>query len=94
MPTTDIIRMALIVLLVGALLGLAGWFSAEVVGVVIASGEAATNALQGDAADGFQAVTAMFGYWWSEVWGAALAIVGTFATGLFGFRLLRWAVGS
>lgn len=92
MPNLDVLKLALIALLVVALVGLAAWFVVEVVPDIIASGVRAESALVGSPAAAWGAVTGMFGVAWADAWSVALAIVLLSTTVFFIFKVIRWVL--
>lgn len=94
MPSTDIAKIALIVLLIAAVAGAVGWFMTSVAGDVVDTGVAATAALDLHAAPVWQSVTSLFGASWGLAWDIALAIVLTFIGIMFAFRVIRWVNGA
>lgn len=91
MPNLDLAKVALIVVLVAALVGLGAWFITDVMPDIVASGVSATTGLSSSgAAAAWGAVVSMFGPWWRTSWGLALSIVGLLAGAMLVFRVIKW----
>lgn len=90
MPNLDVLRVALIVLLVASLVGAAAWFVSEVAPEIVETGLQARMSLEMNAAPAWGAVVRLFGISWPVVWRMALALVLLLGTVFFVLRLVKW----
>jgi hypothetical protein len=94
MPNTDLIKLALIAVLVAAIVGLVAWFATTVVDDVVSTGALARVELSSHGAEGWEIVTDMFGTAWNTAWDMALAIALGLLSLLFLFRVIKWVNGA
>ncbi|MDY0292629.1 MAG: hypothetical protein RBR02_09890 [Desulfuromonadaceae bacterium] len=93
MPNVDVVKLALIVILVGALVGVGAWFFDEVAPDIVQTGTQATSALEASASGPWGLVVGLFGSTWALAWDIALGFVLLTASVFFILRLIKWVQG-
>lgn len=93
MPSLDVAKIALIVLLVGALVGVGVWFIDSIAPQIVQTGTSATMALEASGAGAWGLVVALFGPSWGLAWQIALGFIVLSGTVFFVLRVIRWLQG-
>jgi len=93
MPNLDVAKIALIVLLVAALVGVGVWFMESIAPDIIQTGVQATAALEANGSAPWGMVVALFGPSWGLAWQIALGFVVLTGSVFLIFRVIRWLQG-